>query len=192
MFDRFIFKNRFLLLILLAGFIFFGFGVFYVKNGGGANSDKVEILNANVAGESIGGEIVVEISGEVEKPGVYKLSPGSRIEDLLIAAGGLSAGADRDWVAKTINRAARLSDGQKVFISSKTNNFSDGGGQVVSTLININTADAKALDSLPEIGPTRAQNIIEHRPYSTPQELVSKGVISQSVYEKIKDKITTY
>lgn len=189
---EFFFKNRYLLLVLLAGLILAGLGVFYFKNEGLGVSDKVEVLNATTEGQGATSEMVVEISGEVEKPGVYKLPFDSRVEDLLIMAGGLSSGADRNWVEKNINRAAKLSDGQKVYIPNKTNNFSGGGGQVNNGLINVNTADAKTLDSLPGIGPVYAQNIIEHRPYSNTQELVSKGAITASVYEKIKDKITLY
>lgn len=199
MFDQFIFKNRFLLLIFLSGLILSGLGVFYFKNGGGQNSDKVEVLNATTENQNVDTEIVVEIAGEVEKPGVYKLPLDSRVEDLLIAGGGLSVDADRVWTEKNINRAAKLSDGQKIYIPNKeslTSNTSitgiSAGGQVSTTLINVNTADAKTLDSLPGIGPVYARNIIEHRPYSTAQELVSKGAITQSVYEKIKEKIGVY
>ncbi|HKC04714.1 MAG TPA: helix-hairpin-helix domain-containing protein, partial [Patescibacteria group bacterium] len=58
--------------------------------------------------------------------------------------------------------------------------------------VNINTASLSQLDSLPGIGPTYAQNIIEQRPYSNTTELVSKGAIKQSLYDKIKDKISIY
>ena len=63
---------------------------------------------------------------------------------------------------------------------------------VNDSLININTSDLKSLDSLSGIGPVYAQNIIEHRPYSNTSELVSKGVIPNNTYLKIKDKISVY
>lgn len=69
-------------------------------------------------------EIMVEIDGAVEKPGIYKFETGDRIEDLLIAAGGISSGADRIWMNKFLNRAAELSDGQKIYIP-KLNEQSD-------------------------------------------------------------------
>jgi len=199
MFDAFFFKNRYLILVVLAGLTLIGLGAFYARNGGDIESGKIEVLTASTEAQNKSLEIVVEISGEVEKPGVYRLGNGSRVEDLLIAAGGLSVNADRVWVEQNLNRAAKLSDGQKVFIPSKESITSStsitginagGGGQNV--LININTADAKTLDSLPGIGPAYAQSIVEHRPYSTAQELVSKGALNQSTYEKIKDKITAY
>jgi competence protein ComEA len=61
-----------------------------------------------------------------------------------------------------------------------------------SVLININSASAKELDSLPGIGPVYAQNIIDHRPYSTVDDLVSKKVVSAGLLNKIKDKISVY
>lgn len=191
MFDEFFFKNRYLLLIIFLGFILTGLGVFYLRNGGNGVSDKFEVLNATTEDQNAMFNVVVEISGEVEKPGVYKLPTDSRIEDLLITAGGLSAGADREWIEKNLNRAARLSDGQKVFIPSENQN-DNTENNTQNNLINVNTADLGTLDTLPGIGPVYAQNIIEHRPYSTVQELVSKGALKSSVFEKIKDKITVF
>jgi competence protein ComEA len=198
-FDQFFFRNRFFILTILVGLILIGCGVLYSKNGPSVNSDKVEVLGGTTVAQDANPTLVVEISGEVENPGVYQLPFGGRIDDLLIAAGGLSAGADRDWVAKNINRAAKVTDGQKVFIpgvsdnqnlSAKTTSIVGGGGQ--GGLVNVNTADIKSLDSLPGIGPVYAQKIIEHRPYSDALELVSDGVVSQSIFDKIKDKITTF
>ena len=61
---------------------------------------------------------------------------------------------------------------------------------IISGLININTASQSELEKLTGIGPVYAQKMIEHRPYSTKEELVSKGVISQKVLEKIKESIS--
>jgi DNA uptake protein ComE-like DNA-binding protein len=59
-----------------------------------------------------------------------------------------------------------------------------------ATLVNINTATAQELDALPQIGEKRAAAIIKKRPYASADELVSKKVLSQGVFDKIKDKIT--
>lgn len=194
-------SNRKILLICLVGLVLVGLGVvlFRVGGGGGGTSDKVEVLESATQGQEAGSEIVVEIAGEVEKPGVYKLSDGARIDDLLIAAGGVSAGADREWMDKTLNRAAKLTDGQKVYIPKINDEvvplrqgFAGQGEMVRNGLTNINTADLKTLDFLPGIGPVYASNIIEHRPYSSVEELLSKGVLKKYVYEKIKDKVTVF
>ena len=191
-----LYKNRYLILVVLSGLILIVLGYIFSRNGGLSQSSKIEVLDASgdVKGDVM--ELVVEISGEVQNPGVYKLPAGSRIDDLLIASGGLSRNADRDLIAKNINRAAKLFDGQKIYIPPLRQGFagqaSTDGGVAQSSLININTADAKTLDGLPGIGPVYAQNIIEHRPYSEVSELVSKGAMPSNVYQKIKDKISCY
>ena len=57
-------------------------------------------------------------------------------------------------------------------------------------IVNINTANEKDLDSLPEIGPVRAKTIIGGRPYASTQDLLSKHVLSQRIYDKIKGRVT--
>ncbi|MFA6282333.1 MAG: SLBB domain-containing protein, partial [Candidatus Omnitrophota bacterium] len=74
---------------------------------------KVEVLSESDEIDN-SKNITVEIAGEVIKPGVYKLSDGSRVDDLLVLAGGLTADADRSWTDKYLNRAAKVTDGQKV------------------------------------------------------------------------------
>lgn len=167
-------------------------GYIFFRNGELPSSSKIEVLDASSEVKNDVTQLVVEISGEVQKPGVYKLPNGSRIDDLLIASGGLSGNADRELVAKNINRAAKLLDGQKIYIPPLRQGFA-GQGEVTNIgLTNINTADLKTLDLLPGIGQVYAQNIIEHRPYSEISELVSKGAMPSNVYEKIKEKISCY
>ncbi|MBI3443334.1 helix-hairpin-helix domain-containing protein [Candidatus Woesebacteria bacterium] len=204
--EEFLFRFRYPILAFLVGIILLGLGFFLTKNGTNLSGTKVEVLEATTEGQEASSFVVVEIAGQVEKPGVYKLPSGVRIEDLLIVSGGLSQNADRVWVEKSLNRAAKLSDGQKIYIpmvgehsdslSAKnsgiyqniSSSFSDQG----SGLVDINRATLKELDALPGIGQVYAQNIIEHRPYSSIGELLSKGVLKKSVYEKIKDKIVVY
>ena len=144
--------------------------------------------------------------GEVQKPGVYKLPKDSRIEDALITAGGISINADRDWVERTLNRAAKVSDGLKIYIppvdnqsvgSSANNSLGYQSASSVfsvntGSLININSGSQGELESLPGIGPVYAQSIIDHRPYSNIEELVTKGALKKNVYEKIKELVSVY
>lgn len=199
-----LFRYKFQIIFVLIGAILVGFGAFLIKNTRNGGSTKVEILEDATRSDTT--EIIAEVAGAVENPGVYKLSTGARIEDLLIAAGGLSANADREWMEKTLNRAAKITDGQKIYIprvgeqSEVMSAKNDGGYQSTSStfgnqgsgLININTASQKELESLWGIGPVYAQNIIEHRPYSTVEELLSKDVIKQNVYDRNKDLLTVY
>jgi competence protein ComEA len=198
-------KYRYPLLILLVGLTLTLSGVFIIKSGLTAPSTKVEVLNSNTSG-LVNGEIATEIAGEVLEPGVYKLSEGSRVEDLLILSGGFTVDADRNWTDKYLNRAAKLTDGQKIYIPNVNEHSevlsakSGRGDQTTSStftsdsnaLININTASLGELDSLPGIGPVYGQSIVEHRPYSNVEELLSKGALKSSVYQKVKDLISVY
>jgi len=203
--EELLLKYRYPLLILIVGLILIALGLFSFKNGLMSPSTKVEVLQGTTEGQTTT-EITAEIAGEVMHPGVYKLVSGSRVDDLLVLSGGFSSDANRVWTDKYLNRAAKLTDGQKVYIPSvnqQSNVLSaenSGGDQTISstfssdsnTLININTASLSQLDSLPGIGQVYGQNIIEHRPYSTLEELVSKGALKQSLYDKIKNLITLY
>ncbi|OGM89071.1 hypothetical protein A2597_01685 [Candidatus Woesebacteria bacterium RIFOXYD1_FULL_46_19] len=204
--DDLFFRFRYVILIFLLGAILTGVGLFISQNERNGDGDRVEVLTGATEGQNEGSEIVVEIAGEVERPGVYKLPKNSRIEDLLVAAGGVSPNADRDWMEKSLNRAARLADGTKIYIPAvnersgvlSANNLGVAGGSDAvrgsggSDLININLASQKELETLPGIGPVYAQNIIEHRPYSNVEELSTKGALKKSTYEKIKNLVTAY
>lgn len=150
-------------------------------------------------------EISIDVEGGVQKPGVYKLNEGARVQDALIVSGGLSSLADREYLAKHFNLAQKLTDGAKIYIPQK-------GEQVASVvsveqnlsssspsgptfgdntgLININSATLEQLDALPKVGPVTAQKIISARPYASKDELVSKKILTQKTYEGLKDKIT--
>lgn len=190
-------KYKWQLLFIGAGILLVFGGLIFSKIGN-LSGDKVEVLGEQITSQnSEQSEIVVEISGSVENPGVYKLSFGSRVNDLLVSSGGLSENADRVWVDRNINKAAKLVDGQKIFIPKEGESATTPTSESSETIpnlgpININSSDQKTLESLSGIGPTYASKIIEHRPYSTIEELVSKKVIPQKTFDTIKDKISVY
>ena len=196
------FKYRFQILFFLIGAILIGLGLLLVKDSR-ITSSKIEVLESTTEGLGEDLEVVVEVAGAVEKPGVYKLTKGVRIEDALISAGGISADADRIWMEKSLNRAAKLIDGQKIYIPRKDEQISGvstsnlGGYQTISSsqgsgLVNVNAASQKELESLWGIGPVTAQNIIEQRPYSSVEELLTKKILKSNVYERNKDKLSVY
>lgn len=140
--------------------------------------------------------ISVDVSGAVKNAGVYKLAEGARIEDVVKAAGGFSEKANQEYISKYLNMAQKLSDGGKVYVLSEEEVSLEGSSQTagVSTnsQININTSSQTQLESLPGIGPVTASKIVSGRPYQSTDELISKKVVGQAVFEKIKDQIVVY
>lgn len=154
------------------------------------------------------GQIVVDVDGAVAHPGLYKLPPGSRVQAALAAAGGLSPQAD----VHRINRAAKLHDGQKLYVLSQGESTppqaassgqgcegqactsaeggvagSDAEGQ---GLVNINTANATQLTQLPGVGPAIAQKIIDYRtangPFTSVDDLTKVPGIGTAKLAQIK------
>ncbi|HXS15361.1 MAG TPA: helix-hairpin-helix domain-containing protein [Candidatus Saccharimonadales bacterium] len=128
---------------------------------------------------------------------MYRLSSLSRVQEALIASGGLSGDADRDYVAKHINMATKLIDGGKVYIpkigeievqTADSGTSSDVLGSITAQ-IDINSASSDVLESLPGVGAVTAQKIIAGRPYSSVEELQTKKVVNKKVYDEIKDKV---
>ncbi|MEW6286076.1 MAG: ComEA family DNA-binding protein [Chloroflexota bacterium] len=142
--------------------------------------------------------IIVHVTGAVPRPGVYALPKGARVQDAVSAAGGFLAEADKE----SLNLAQELEDGQKLDIP-----FLEGFSPVLPTaavqmtvspadadLVNINTASAAELETLPGIGPTIAQKIIEYReqngPFLSTEDIINVSGIGPGTYERIKDLIT--
>lgn len=139
----------------------------------------------------------VDISGQVQKPGVYALSSDSRIEDAIKLAGGVTEQANHSFLTKTINLAQKISDGMKIYIpaegedvSGVSTNSGSSPSNASNSVININSADISQLDSLPGVGQITAQKIVEGRPYTQVEDLVTKKVVSKSVFDKIKDRLS--
>lgn len=193
--NEFFFKYRFQILFFLIGAILVGLGLFIFKDKQSLHSSSIEVLEDATEGLGENLEIVVEVAGAVEKPGVYKLTKGARVEEALISSGGISADANRLWMEKSLNRAAKLIDGQKIYIPREDEQISGVSASNLgqgSGLINVNVASQKELESLWGIGPVTAQNIIEQRPYSSVEELLSKKILKSNVYERNKDKLSVY
>ena len=145
-------------------------------------------------------EVTIDISGEVINPGVYRLTGEVRVNDILIKAGGLSANADRDWVAKNLNLAQKLVDGQKIYIpneveSKKLKVESDGvlGVLTDNKIVRINSATIEQLDTLSGVGPSIAKKIIDYRTknggFKNIEELKLVSGIGDKLFEEIKDGI---
>ena len=168
--------------IAAIGILLFGSGVlwyFYDHY----NPSPVQVISAAK-------EIMVDIQGAVNKPGVYKMPNGSRIEDALRVAEGLTESADTKWTEVNLNRAKKVSDGEKIYIPSI--NDKSQMTNVKSNLININAATQAELEAIDKIGSATAQKIINNRPYQELTELVSKKVVSAKLYTQIKDQLSLW
>lgn len=156
-------------------------------------SEEAEEVLGTVGEEKM---LKVDICGAVKNPGVYEFKEGQIVDDALKAAGGLTDEADTDYVSKNINRAKKLEDAEKIYIPLRGVSMGAGSDEnkerteESSGKININTATAGELDTLPGIGPSYAQRIIEGRPYAKIEDLKKVKGIGSTIFEKIKDRIT--
>jgi len=174
------------------------FSVFLYKSSPASVSPEVKSI-VNNSSDSFDGEsttdesLVVEVTGEVESAGVFSLPGGSRIHDAISKAGGFSKQANLDWISKNLNQAAKLVDGQKIYIPKKgEGSDTNTSGSQSSDLINLNQADLARLDSLPGVGPKTAEKIISGRPYSSVEDLLGRGVVGAKLYEQIKNMVSVY
>ena len=150
-------------------------------------------------------EIVVSVTGLVGQPGLVTLPAGARVADAIAAAGGASGGADLTGV----NLAARLADGDSVVVASApapggvasgvTGGSGNAGaatanGTAAAGLVDLNTADEAALDTLPGVGPVMAQNILAWREangrFTAVEQLQEISGIGPSRYAQISPLVT--
>ncbi len=137
----------------------------------------------------------VDVEGAVTRPGVYALPQGSRVRDAIQAAGGTT----REALPEALNLAARLQDGMRVYVPFR--GTPTPVMQISTTIplstgerININTASAETLETLPHIGPTLAQRIVayraQHGPFQSIDDLVAVKGIGPNLLDDIRDLIT--
>ena len=154
-----------------------------------------EARGDEAAGEGEGvavGVGVVHVDGAVGAPGVYALGGEPRVNDAIVAAGGLAEGADTSG----INLAARLSDGEKVHVplvgeapqaGTEPASGEPGGSDGP---VNLNTATVEELDELPGVGEATALAIVEDRerngPFSSPEDLMRVSGIGEKKFEKLE------
>ncbi|MBI4499002.1 MAG: ComEA family DNA-binding protein [Chloroflexi bacterium] len=135
-------------------------------------------------------QIKVYIAGAVQQPGVYTLTEGERVDALLRLAGGPAPDADLE----AVNLAAHLRDAQQVIIPRQGQAAPPDDTAPPGGLTDINTASQAQLEALPDIGPVRAQRIIDSRtqdgPFRDPHDLVTRKIITERIFDKLRDRVT--
>lgn len=143
--------------------------------------------------------IIVHVAGWVRRPAVYELRQGDRVIDAIRMAGGGKRGAD----LTALNLAALLTDGQQILVFKRGAAGGAGGGPGAGVpapgsggpapLINLNTATLDQLESLPGIGPTLAQRILDHRqehgPFRSVDDLLDVSGIGEKRLEDLRSKV---
>ena len=139
--------------------------------------------------------IVVQVIGEVKNPGLLELPVGSRLNDAIFSAGGMTDLADTN----RLNLAAVLKDGTRVYVPALGEILPDDTTDDLLSesdhqVININLADRNELASLPGIGLVRADAIIDYRTsqgnFLNIDEILNVPGIGESIFAQIKDLIT--
>jgi competence protein ComEA len=108
--------------------------------------------------------LVVDVTGAVRRPGVYRLPQGARVTDAIARAGGATPRAD----TALVNLAAPLADGEQVLVPRRVAGVAPGAGGGPSTPaatgpVHLNSATVEQLDALPGVGPVTAQKIVDYR-----------------------------
>lgn len=146
--------------------------------------------SASTAGQDAGGTaIYVHILGQVTHPGLYALRDGARAVDIVAAAGGFTPEAD----PAGLNLARFLSDGEQIVVPAVGETAASGPVAADGT-VNLNTADAAALETLPRIGPALAARILAWRAdngrFSAIEDLLDVPGIGDATFEGLRDLVT--
>jgi competence protein ComEA len=136
------------------------------------------------------GSVLVHVIGEVKSPGIYELESGSRVIDAVMSAGGLLMSAAECGV----NLAREVKDGEQLFIPSQDQNCAFSGSSEQGGTLSLNSATAEQFDSLPGIGPTLAERIVQWRSansgFASIDQLNEVSGIGDKLFAGIRDLVT--
>lgn len=146
--------------------------------------------NKDLKTEKLEDNIIIDISGEIKNPGIYKMKGKVRLYEIIDKAGGLKEEAN----INSINQARYVKDGEKIIIPSSRNSQGMDKESISNenNLVNINTASKEELLKLPGIGEVTAEKIINYRDnnnFTKIEDLKNVNGIGMATYNKLKDLI---
>ena len=202
---EFLKQRKIVIIICILVIILVGWKIYDSSNF--ETEEESQIMDSNIQESKTEDEeelVIVHVTGEVKKPGVVRVKEGSRVEDIVKAAGGLTENAD----ISNINLAYVVEDGTKIRIPSTDDEKQEeyitqsiGEGIIMQeesnnsrgSIVNINTANETELEELPGIGASIAGRIIEYRnkngKFKSIEDIKNVTGIGDSKFEKIKESI---
>lgn len=171
------------------------FGYYYYKSPKENTADKAESVvvsdeETNADGK---GFKYIEITGQVVSPGVYQVKKEMMVIELVELAGGLTEHADLEAVHKDLPLSSLVENRQKVYIpalSKFSNSGSFSNNKTDNAKVSINSASIDELDSLPGIGTSTANKIIEARPYNKIEDLMDIEGIGEKTFEEMVSQLS--
>lgn len=179
-------------LLIVAGLILTTTSIFILRSSSPSEAITPSPLTIDVAAV----DITIDVEGAVTKPGVYKLSIGSRVVDAIRAAGGVTKLAD----PSDLNQARILIDGEQIYIYAKSGTSTSTSTKAkvkvkpaASAYVLINRATAREFEALDGIGPVLASRIVAYRnangPFASIDDLLKVPGIGSGTLSKFKNKL---
>ena len=177
-------------LLIVAGLVLATSSFFILRTSTPSEAITPPALSVDVAAI----DITIDVQGAVARPGVYKLSIGSRVVDAIKAAGGITKAGD----PSDLNQARIIADGEQIYVYAKSGTATNRKAPVKvkpkdSSLVLVNRASAKEFEALDGIGPVLASRIVSYRkangPFATIEDLLKVPGIGEGTLSKFKSKL---
>jgi competence protein ComEA len=177
-------------LLIVAGLVLATSSLFIMRSSPTSEAITPPPLTLDVAAV----DITIDVQGAVARPGVYKLTIGSRVVDAIKAAGGVTKAGD----PSDLNQARIIADGEQIYVYAKSGTTSTKKSTVKvkpksSAVVLVNRASAKEFEALDGIGPVLASRIVTYRkangPFATIDDLLKVPGIGAGTLSKFKTKL---
>jgi competence protein ComEA len=180
-------------LLIVAGLVLATSSFFILRTSSPSEAIAPPPLTLDVAAV----DITIDVQGAVNRPGVYKLTIGSRVVDAIKAAGGVTKAGD----PSDLNQARIIADGEQIYVYAKSSSSSSNSTSKSTVKVKpkspgvvlVNRASAKEFEALDGIGPVLASRIVSYRkangPFATIEDLLKVPGIGTGTLSKFKSKL---